>query len=120
MIAVPGLAPTSPVTAVAPVFVTAEPPRTAKVDAATGEARSAVVDALRHPGQPLSESALAALRKLQGPSFSASTVELRAADGTVLFRNYAGQARTDRVEKQVNPLGPFQPAGEAVGAAALH
>jgi hypothetical protein len=38
------------------------------------------------------------------------------ADGTVLFRNYAGQAHTDRVEKQTNPLGPFQPAGESAGS----
>ncbi len=37
------------------------------------------------------------------------------SDSTVLFRNYGGQASTDRVEKQVNPLGPLQPAGEAVG-----
>ena len=37
-------------------------------------------------------------------------------DGTVLFRNYAGQAATDKVEKQFNPLGPFQPAGESSGA----
>jgi hypothetical protein len=35
------------------------------------------------------------------------------ADGTVLFRNYGGQASTDKLEKQVNPLGPFQPAGES-------
>lgn len=38
------------------------------------------------------------------------------ANGTVLFRNFAGQAATDRVEKQVNPLGPFQPAGESAGS----
>lgn len=38
------------------------------------------------------------------------------SDGRVLFRNYAGQAHTDRVEQQVNPLGPFQPAGEGAGA----
>lgn len=31
---------------------------------------------------------------------------------TVLFRNYSGQARIERVDRQVNPLGPFQPAGE--------
>jgi hypothetical protein len=37
------------------------------------------------------------------------------ADGTVLFRNYGGQASTDKVERQVNPLGPFQPAGESAG-----
>lgn len=37
-------------------------------------------------------------------------------DGKVLFRNFAGQASTDKVEKQVNPLGPFQPAGESAGS----
>lgn len=37
------------------------------------------------------------------------------SDGVVLFRNYGGQASTDRLEKQVNPLGPFQPAGESAG-----
>lgn len=41
------------------------------------------------------------------------------SDGTVLFRNSAGQAHTDRVERQINPLGPFQPAGEAVGPALI-
>lgn len=34
------------------------------------------------------------------------------SDGKVLFRNYGGQASTDKVDKQVNPLGPFQGAGE--------
>lgn len=34
---------------------------------------------------------------------------------TVLFRNYSGQARIERVDKQVNPLGPLQPAGERLG-----
>lgn len=48
--------------------------------------------------------------------FDALIVEV---DGTVLFRNHAGQARTDRVEKQVNPLGPFQPAGESAGWAVV-
>jgi hypothetical protein len=37
------------------------------------------------------------------------------ADGIVLFRNYGGQASTDKLEKQVNPLGPLQPAGESAG-----
>jgi hypothetical protein len=32
---------------------------------------------------------------------------------TVLFRNMAGEAHKERVEKQSNPLGPLQPAGEA-------
>jgi hypothetical protein len=42
------------------------------------------------------------------------------SDGLVLFRNYGGQASTDRVEKQVNPLGPFQPAGESAGWQLVH
>ncbi len=41
-------------------------------------------------------------------------------DGTVLFRNFAGQASTDRVERQFNPLGPFQPAGESAGSVLIH
>lgn len=42
------------------------------------------------------------------------------SDGMVLFRNYGGQASTDRVERQVNPLGPFQPAGESAGWQLIH
>jgi hypothetical protein len=42
------------------------------------------------------------------------------AEDTVLFRNYAGQASTDRVDRQVNPLGPFQPAGESAGSVLIH
>ncbi len=42
------------------------------------------------------------------------------SDGVVLFRNYGGQASTDRLEKQVNPLGPFQPAGESAGWQLVH
>lgn len=38
------------------------------------------------------------------------------SDGVVLFRNYGGQAVTDRVERQTNPLGPLQPSGESAGA----
>ena len=41
------------------------------------------------------------------------------SDDLVLFRNYSGQARVDRVEKQTNPLGPFQPAGEGAGRSLL-
>ena len=41
-------------------------------------------------------------------------------DGTVLFRNVAGQPHVDRVERQTNPLGPLQPAGEGAGALLLH
>lgn len=42
------------------------------------------------------------------------------SDNTVLFRNFGGQASTDRVEKQFNPLGPFQPSGESAGSFLLH
>jgi hypothetical protein len=38
------------------------------------------------------------------------------SDGHVLFRNVSGQANTNRTDRQVNPLGPFQPAGESAGA----
>jgi hypothetical protein len=41
------------------------------------------------------------------------------SNDTVLFRNYSGQARIERVERQTNPLGPFQPAGEGAGASLL-
>jgi hypothetical protein len=41
------------------------------------------------------------------------------SDDKVLFRNYAGQANADRVDKQTNPLGPFQQAGEGAGAVLL-
>jgi hypothetical protein len=34
----------------------------------------------------------------------------------VLFRNIAGQPQTERIEEQINPLGPLQSVGEAVGA----
>jgi signal transduction histidine kinase len=45
----------------------------------------AVVEALRHPGDPLPDAAVTALRKLQGPSQAPSVVELRAADGTIVY-----------------------------------
>jgi hypothetical protein len=46
-----------------------------------------------------------------GWSFQALVV---VSDSTVLFRNYAGQAQIDRVERQSNPLGPFQESAGAV------
>lgn len=51
--------------------------------------------------------------QVSGWSFQALVV---FSDNTVLFRNQAGQAQISRVELQRNPLGPFQPAGEAAGA----
>lgn len=51
--------------------------------------------------------------EVSGWSFDALVI---VSNGTVLFRNYAGQAQIDRVERQSNPLGPLQPAGEAAGA----
>lgn len=41
------------------------------------------------------------------------------SDGTVLFRNISGQPHVERLVKERNPLGPFQPAGEGAGAAIL-
>ena len=41
-------------------------------------------------------------------------------DDTVLFRNFAGDAHVERLEKQTNPLGPLQPAGEAAGSLLVH
>lgn len=40
-------------------------------------------------------------------------------DGTVLFRNVSGQPRVERLVRERNPLGPFQPAGEGAGAVIL-
>lgn len=51
-----------------------------------------------------------------GWTFDALVVD---SAGVVLFRNWGGQAHADRVEKQTNPLGPFQPAGESAGSAIL-
>jgi signal transduction histidine kinase len=63
-----------------------EPGMAGQLDIVRGAARDpAVIDALRHPDQPLSEAAVTALRKIQGPSLSAATAELRGADGKVLF-----------------------------------
>jgi signal transduction histidine kinase len=45
----------------------------------------AIIDALKNPGQPLSPAALAALRKFQGPTPQTAIVELRGADGALLF-----------------------------------
>jgi hypothetical protein len=38
------------------------------------------------------------------------------SDGTVLFRNTAGEAHVQRLEKHTNPLGPLQPAGQSAGS----
>jgi hypothetical protein len=42
------------------------------------------------------------------------------AEGTVLFRNVAGQPKLGRTDTQTNPLGPLQGAGEGAGAILLH
>lgn len=54
--------------------------------------------------------------KTTGWSFDALIV---ASDGTVLFRNMGGQPNIDRVDRQLNPLGPLQPAGESAGTVLL-
>ena len=51
--------------------------------------------------------------KTTGWSFDALVV---ANDGIVLFRNWGGQPNSDRLDRQINPLGPLQPAGESAGA----
>ena len=51
--------------------------------------------------------------EITGWSFDALVI---VSNGTVLFRNFAGQPQIDRLERQSNPLGPLQPAGEAAGA----
>ena len=48
-----------------------------------------------------------------GWSFEAMLV---VHDGVVLFRNAGGDPRVERFERNTNPLGPLQPAGEAAGA----
>ena len=40
---------------------------------------------------------------------------LAVRDGVVLFRSHGGEPRTDRTDRQVNPLGPLQGAGEMAG-----
>ena len=55
--------------------------------------------------------------KINGWWFDALVV---VSDSKVLFRNVAGQASTSRTDRQVNPLGPLQPAGESAGAVLLH
>ena len=40
---------------------------------------------------------------------------LAVRDGVVLFRSHGGDPRSDRVERQVNPLGPLQRLGEGAG-----
>lgn len=51
--------------------------------------------------------------KITGWWFEALIV---VSEDTVLFRNFAGQAHTDKVERQNNPLGPFQSSGEGAAA----
>jgi hypothetical protein len=48
-----------------------------------------------------------------GWAFEAMVV---VSDGVVLFRNTGGEPRVERYDRQTNPLGPLQPAGEAAGA----
>jgi len=54
---------------------------------------------------------------VKGWWFEAPVVE---SGGLVLFRSVGGRARTDRVERQSNPLGPFQPAGEGAATVLIH
>ena len=40
---------------------------------------------------------------------------LAIRDGVVLFRSRGGEPRSDRTDREVNPLGPLQGAGDAAG-----
>ena len=40
---------------------------------------------------------------------------LAVRDGVVLFRSRGCEPRADRTDRQVNPLGPLQGAGDAAG-----
>lgn len=44
---------------------------------------------------------------------------LVVSDDAVLFRNYAGDAHVERIDRQTNPLGPLQQAGEGAGSLLL-
>jgi hypothetical protein len=39
---------------------------------------------------------------------------LAVRDGVVLFKNFGGEPNNDRVEHQVNPLGPLQASGQSL------
>lgn len=41
-------------------------------------------------------------------------------DRVVLFRNHGGEPHIERTERQTNPLGPLQQAGEAMGGLIKH
>lgn len=70
----------------------------------------AIIEALKHPGQAPSEAAVAALRKFQGPTPLTTIVELRGADGAVLFTTGGG-------DKPVPSTHPFQfPAAPLIGS----
>ena len=52
------------------------------------------------------------LTKVKGWRFEGLVV---VNESNVLFRNFSGEPRIDRTERQSNPLGPFQPAGQSSG-----
>jgi hypothetical protein len=67
---------------------------------------------------PARRRVLGRLPELQagdGSQRLALRVLVAVRDGVVLFRNFGGEPRIARTEPQRNPLGPQQPAGEAVG-----
>lgn len=96
-----------------------EPGLAAQLDALRAVTRDPnVIEALRHPGQPLSEAASAALRKLQGPSVAAATVELRGADGALLSEPPAAGAAAASPRPFAFPaeavIGPLYEVGDVL------
>lgn len=56
------------------------------------------------------------ITQITGWQFEALVV---VSDGVVLFRNFGGEPKTEKSERQFNPLGPFQPTGESAGRSLL-
>jgi signal transduction histidine kinase len=93
-----------------------EPSIAAQLDALRAVARDRVlIEALRHPAQPWPDAATAVLRKLQGPSQATASVELRAADGTMLYPSAASSFAVSKqpfVFADEPVIGPLVEAGD--------
>ncbi len=93
-----------------------EPGMASQLDGVRAVTRDpAIVEALRHSDQPLSDAAVASLRKLQGPSLAAASVELRAANGNVLYPLAADAAQLSTqpfVVTDKAAIGPLTEVGD--------
>jgi hypothetical protein len=112
VIAVPGLTPTSPVTADVLVQVTVEAPRTAKPDAEPkeGESSPASVDA--------SEAAADSLDASASVAASEAGRAVDAFDASVSVAASVAGPAVDGLDASVSVVDPFEP-GEPMGGSAL-